>query len=76
MENLIKEAVQKFGNTREHLHTVMWYIVAKSDVLTEGSFESIAREFNISAAEVQGTAALSSFVVDLQSTAAISSCAA
>lgn len=62
MDTIIREAVQKYGNAREDLLSVMQYVVAKGDWLKEESLEMIANEFDMSAAEVYGVATFYSFL--------------
>jgi NADH:ubiquinone oxidoreductase subunit E len=62
MESIIKEAVKKYGKDREALVSVLREIVKQKKYLSEDVLVSVAREFNLSTAQVYGTASFYSFL--------------
>jgi NADH:ubiquinone oxidoreductase subunit E len=61
-EELVKEAVKKHGNSRAALIPVLQEIVAEKNYLSDLDMVEVAREMNISAADVYGTATFYSFL--------------
>ena len=59
---LIKEMAEKNGRSREYLLPVMQAVVDREKYLSEYSMIEIARQFDIPAAEVYGTATFYSFI--------------
>jgi NADH-quinone oxidoreductase subunit E len=60
--NLIKELSDKHGRARENLMPILQDIVLKHNYLTDEAMVEVAKELNISAAEVYGTASFYSFL--------------
>ncbi|MGB8489902.1 MAG: NAD(P)H-dependent oxidoreductase subunit E, partial [Bacteroidales bacterium] len=60
--NLVKELSEKHGRTRQSLIPILQGIVAKYNYLTDDAMVEIARELDISAAEVYGTASFYTFL--------------
>ena len=54
--NLVKELSDKHGHARESLMPILQAIVQKHNYLTDEAMVEVARELDISAAEVYGTA--------------------
>ncbi len=59
---LIKDLADKYGRTRESLLPVMQGVVEQENYLSEYSMVEIAREMDLPAAEVYGTATFYSFL--------------
>jgi NADH-quinone oxidoreductase subunit E len=60
--NLIKELSDKHGRVRESLMPILQEIVQKHNYLTDEAMVEVARELDISAAEVYGTASFYTFL--------------
>jgi len=60
--NLVKELTGKHGHTRESLMPILQGIVEKHNYLTDEAMVEVAKELDISAAEVYGTASFYTFL--------------
>jgi NADH-quinone oxidoreductase subunit E len=60
--NLVKELSDKHGRVRESLMPILQEIVQKYNYLTDEAMVEVARELDISAAEVYGTASFYTFL--------------
>jgi NADH-quinone oxidoreductase subunit E len=60
--NLVKELSDKHGRLRESLMPILQGIVQKHNYLTDEAMVEVARELDISAAEVYGTASFYTFL--------------
>jgi NADH:ubiquinone oxidoreductase subunit E len=60
--NLVKELSRKHGRRRESLMPILQGIVEKHNYLTDEAMVEVARELEISAAEVYGTASFYTFL--------------
>ncbi|MBK8882376.1 MAG: NAD(P)H-dependent oxidoreductase subunit E [Bacteroidales bacterium] len=60
--NLVKELSDKHGHTRENLIPILQDIVHKYNYLTDEAMVEVAKELDISAAEVYGTASFYTFL--------------
>ncbi len=60
--NLVKELTEKHGRARDSLMPVLQGIVAKHSYLTDEAMVEVAKELDISAAEVYGTASFYTFL--------------
>lgn len=60
--NLVKELSDKHGHARESLIPILQGIVQKHNYLTDEAMVEVARELDISAAEVYGTASFYTFL--------------
>ena len=60
--NLVKELSEKHGHARESLMPILQAIVLKHNYLTDEAMVEVARELDISAAEVYGTASFYTFL--------------
>jgi NADH-quinone oxidoreductase subunit E len=60
--NLVKELSDKHGRVRESLMPILQGIVLKHNYLTDEAMVEVARELDISAAEVYGTASFYTFL--------------
>jgi NADH:ubiquinone oxidoreductase subunit E len=60
--NLVKELSDKHGRARESLMPILQEIVQKYNYLTDEAMVEVARELDISAAEVYGTASFYTFL--------------
>lgn len=60
--NPVNKAVQKFGNKRENLLPVLQAVVQEEKYLSERAMIEIAKAFDISSAEVYGTASFYTFL--------------
>jgi NADH-quinone oxidoreductase subunit E len=60
--NLVKELSDKHGRARESLMPILQGIVQKYNYLTDEAMVEVARELDISAAEVYGTASFYTFL--------------
>ncbi|MBK7134321.1 MAG: NAD(P)H-dependent oxidoreductase subunit E [Bacteroidales bacterium] len=60
--NLVKELSDKHGRERESLMPILQGIVQKHNYLTDEAMVEVARELDISAAEVYGTASFYTFL--------------
>jgi NADH:ubiquinone oxidoreductase subunit E len=62
VENLVKELSDKHGRTRESLMPILQGIVERHNYLTDEAMVEVAKELDISAAEVYGTASFYTFL--------------
>lgn len=60
--NLVKELSDKHGHKRDSLMPILQEIVQKHNYLTDEAMVEVARELDISAAEVYGTASFYTFL--------------
>ena len=60
--NLVKELSEKHGRARESLMPILQAIVQKHNYLTDEAMVEVAKELDISAAEVYGTASFYTFL--------------
>ncbi|MFZ0280340.1 MAG: NAD(P)H-dependent oxidoreductase subunit E [Bacteroidales bacterium] len=60
--NLVKELSEKHGRVRESLMPILQGIVEKHNYLTDEAMVEVAKELDISAAEVYGTASFYTFL--------------
>jgi NADH-quinone oxidoreductase subunit E len=60
--NFVKELSDKHGRARESLMPILQEIVQKHNYLTDEAMVEVARELDISAAEVYGTASFYTFL--------------
>jgi NADH-quinone oxidoreductase subunit E len=60
--NLVKELTEKHGRARESLMPILQGIVEKHNYLTDEAMVEVAKELDISAAEVYGTASFYTFL--------------
>ena len=60
--NLVKELSAKYGHQRESLMPILQGIVQKHSYLTDEAMVEVAKELDISAAEVYGTASFYTFL--------------
>ncbi len=60
--NLVKELSEKHGQARENLIPILQEIVQKHNYLTDEAMVEVAKELDISAAEVYGTASFYTFL--------------
>jgi NADH-quinone oxidoreductase subunit E len=60
--NLVRELSDKHGRARESLMPILQGIVQKHNYLTDEAMVEVARELDISAAEVYGTASFYTFL--------------
>jgi NADH-quinone oxidoreductase subunit E len=60
--NLVKKLSEKHGRARESLMPILQEIVQKHNYLTDEAMVEVARELDISAAEVYGTASFYTFL--------------
>jgi NADH-quinone oxidoreductase subunit E len=60
--NLVKELSEKHGHERENLIPILQDIVNKHNYLTDEAMVEVAKELDISAAEVYGTASFYTFL--------------
>jgi len=60
--NLVKELAEKHGRRRDSLIPILQGIVEKHNYLTDEAMVEVAKELEISAAEVYGTASFYSFL--------------
>ena len=60
--NLVKELSEKHGHRRDSLLPILQGIVAKHNYLTDEAMVEVAKELDISAAEVYGTASFYTFL--------------
>jgi len=60
--NLVRELSDKHGRARESLMPILQGIVEKHNYLTDEAMVEVARELDISAAEVYGTASFYTFL--------------
>ena len=60
--NLVKELSDKHGRARENLMPILQDIVQRHNYLTDEAMVEVARELDISAAEVYGTASFYTFL--------------
>ncbi|HLN21966.1 MAG TPA: NAD(P)H-dependent oxidoreductase subunit E [Bacteroidales bacterium] len=60
--NLVKELSEKHGRERKSLMPILQEIVQKYNYLTDEAMVEVARELDISAAEVYGTASFYTFL--------------
>ncbi|HEX2921473.1 MAG TPA: NAD(P)H-dependent oxidoreductase subunit E [Bacteroidales bacterium] len=64
--NLVKELSDKHGRERKSLMPILQEIVQKHNYLTDEAMVEVARELDISAAEVYGTASFYTFLDTLE----------
>lgn len=62
VENLVKELSEKHGRRRDSLMPILQGIVEKHNYLTDEAMVEVAKELDISAAEVYGTASFYTFL--------------
>ena len=62
IKSLIKDMAEKYGRSRESLLPIMQAVVEREKYLSEYSMIEIARQVDIPAAEVYGTATFYSFI--------------
>ncbi len=60
--NLVKELSDKHGRARENLIPILQDIVKKHNYLTDEAMVEVAKELDLSAAEVYGTASFYTFL--------------
>jgi len=60
--NLVKELSDKHGHSRENLLPILQDIVRKHNYLTDEAMVEVAKELDMSAAEVYGTASFYTFL--------------
>ena len=60
--NLVKELSDKHGRVRESLMPILQGIVEKHNYLTDEAMVEVAKELDISAADVYGTASFYTFL--------------
>ncbi len=60
--NLVKDLTEKHGRVRESLMPILQGIVARHNYLTDEAMVEVAKELDISAAEVYGTASFYTFL--------------
>lgn len=60
--NLVKELSDKYGRERESLLPILQGIVERNNYLTDEAMVEVAKELDISAAEVYGTASFYTFL--------------
>jgi NADH-quinone oxidoreductase subunit E len=60
--NLVKELSDKYGRERQNLIPILQGIVSKYNYLTDEAMVEVAKELDISAAEVYGTASFYTFL--------------
>ena len=65
-EVLINELVDKHGRTRNSLMPILQGIVQQEKFLSEDAMVNVARELNISAADVFGTASFTHFWIQFR----------
>jgi NADH-quinone oxidoreductase subunit E len=61
-DNLVKDLVSKYGRRRDSLMPILQGIVEEHKYLTDNAMVEVAKELDISAAEVYGTASFYSFL--------------
>lgn len=61
-DNLVKDLVEKHGRRRDSLMPILQGIVEKHNYLTDDAMVEVAKELDISAAEIYGTASFYSFL--------------
>jgi NADH-quinone oxidoreductase subunit E len=64
--NLVKDLTEKHGRQRASLMPILQGIVEKHNYLTDEAMVEVARELDISAAEVYGTASFYTFLDTMQ----------
>lgn len=62
VENMVKDLSDKHGRVRESLMPILQEIVQKYNYLTDEAMVEVARELDLSAAEVYGTASFYTFL--------------
>jgi NADH:ubiquinone oxidoreductase subunit E len=60
--NLVKELTEKHGRRRDSLMPILQGIVEKNNYLTDEAMVEVAKELDLSAAEVYGTASFYTFL--------------
>jgi NADH:ubiquinone oxidoreductase subunit E len=60
--NMVKELTEKHGRRRDSLMPILQDIVEKNNYLTDEAMVEVARELDLSAAEVYGTASFYTFL--------------
>ncbi|HAQ64619.1 MAG TPA: NADH-quinone oxidoreductase subunit NuoE [Bacteroidales bacterium] len=61
-ENFVKELADKYGRSRESLMPILQEIVDVQNYVNDEAMVNVARELDLSAAEVYGTASFYSFI--------------
>lgn len=61
-ENFVKELADKYGRSRESLMPILQEIVDVQSYVNDETMVNVARELDLSAAEVYGTASFYSFI--------------
>jgi NADH-quinone oxidoreductase subunit E len=62
IKELIKELTSKYGKRRENLLPILQGVVDENNYLSKDAMLEIAKELNVSAAEIYGTASFFSFI--------------
>lgn len=62
MKEMIKNLTKKYGTSREALMPILQAVVEKENYLSEESMNEIAKQLDISTAQVYGTASFYSFL--------------
>ena len=62
MKEMIKNLTKKYGKSRESLMPILQAVVEKENYLSEEAMNEIAKQLDISAAQVYGTASFYSFL--------------
>ncbi|MCD4770194.1 MAG: NAD(P)H-dependent oxidoreductase subunit E, partial [Bacteroidales bacterium] len=62
IDNLVKDLVKQHGRKREALMPILQGVVAEHNYLTDEAMVEIARELDLSAADVYGTASFYTFL--------------
>lgn len=62
IESIVSEAIKKRGKERDKLLPVLQDVVRSQHYLSEDAMKTIAKNFNISSAEVYGVASFYSFI--------------
>lgn len=62
IDNLVKDLVKQHGHAREALMPILQGVVEKHNYLTDEAMVEVARELDLSAAEVYGTASFYTFL--------------
>jgi NADH:ubiquinone oxidoreductase subunit E len=62
MKEMIENLTKKYGKSRESLMPILQAVVEKENYLSEEAMNEIAKQLDISAAQVYGTASFYSFL--------------
>ena len=62
IDNLVKDLVKQHGRAREALMPILQGVVAQHNYLTDEAMVEVAKELDLSAAEVYGTASFYTFL--------------